>query len=230
MNHERYLDILVDNKLFKGIDRKSISSIIDKLDVSISKYDKKDFIAIEGDYLKGVGVVIKGGVLINKTNEAGTSNVVAKFKEGDIFGELASFGKLKKWPASVIASFNDTVIMFIEPSSIVRLYHNNMKESMQLIENLLALISSKAIILNRKLEYMSLKSMRSKIAKYLLSNKNSGNNFNVNLNRGEMASFLGVSRSSMSRELSRMKKDNIIDYYKQSFKITDIEKLKDCLQ
>jgi len=44
-----------------------------------------------------------------------------------------------------------------------------------------------------------------------------------------MADYLNVSRTSMCRELARMKDEGLIDYYGHSFKILDRERLVECL-
>jgi CRP-like cAMP-binding protein len=73
--------------------------------------------------------------------------------------------------------------------------------------------------------------MREKIASFLIKEgKNKGTSiFNIVLNRTEMADYLNVSRTSMCRELARMKDEGLIDYYGRSFKIIDRERLVECL-
>ncbi len=88
------------------------------------------------------------------------------------------------------------------------------------------------MILNYKLELLTLKGMREKLASYLLkaSLENGSNTFQIPLNRTELADFLNVSRTSMCRELTRMKNDGLIDLYGRSFKILDKERLAQCLE
>jgi len=73
--------------------------------------------------------------------------------------------------------------------------------------------------------------MREKIAAYLLNESKDKNslNFQVVPNRNELAQYLNVSRTSMCRELARMKEEEILDYYQNSFKILSVEALKECL-
>ena len=74
--------------------------------------------------------------------------------------------------------------------------------------------------------------MREKLALYLLeeAKRNKSMAFNITLSRNDLAEYLNVSRSAMSRELSRMKEDGLIDYYKNSFKIINEEALKSFLR
>ena len=86
--------------------------------------------------------------------------------------------------------------------------------------------------LNWKLELLTLKGMREKLASYLLktSLEKGSNTFQIPLNRTELADFLNVSRTSMCRELTRMKNEGLIDLYGRSFKILNKERLAECLE
>lgn len=96
---------------------------------------------------------------------------------------------------------------------------------------MMVVLGEKNIDLNWKLELLTLKGMREKLASYLVkaSFENSSYTFQIPLNRTELADFLNVSRTSMCRELTRMKNDGLIDFYGRSFRILDKEGLIDCL-
>jgi CRP-like cAMP-binding protein len=100
-----------------------------------------------------------------------------------------------------------------------------------LIQNMLRIISEKALILNRKVEYLTIGSIREKISKFLLEQfKVTGKTtFTLPMNRKELADFLNVSRPSLSREMSRMRDEGIIDFHMATVKIIDLEKLKKLL-
>ena len=85
--------------------------------------------------------------------------------------------------------------------------------------------------MNSKIELLMLKGMREKLATYLIHEfqKNHNRSFDIVLNRNELAEYLNVSRTAMSRELGRMKDEGLLDYYQNSFKILDLDGLKDCL-
>ena len=97
---------------------------------------------------------------------------------------------------------------------------------------MMVVLGEKNIGLNRKIELLTLKGMREKIASYLLSeaNETEGKIFQIMLNRTEMSNYLNVSRTSMCRELTRMKDEGLIDFYGRSFKILDRERLAKCLE
>lgn len=94
------------------------------------------------------------------------------------------------------------------------------------------LILSLIIIFLGWIELLTLKGMREKIASFLMneSNERGSNMFQIMLNRTELSDYLNVSRTSMCRELARMKDEGLIDYYGNSFKVIDKERLGECLE
>ena len=89
------------------------------------------------------------------------------------------------------------------------------------------LLGEKNYILNHKIDLLVIKGIKEKLAAFLLNmQKESGNKqFTINMNRNELAEYLNVSRPSMSRDLSSLKAEGIIDYHKNTFRILDEEKL-----
>ena len=193
----------------------------------ITSYKKKEYVTIAENRFTGIGIVLEGEVIVTKENAAGNRVIMAKLKEGDIFGEMMAFSGYDKWAATVVASTDCTVI-FLPPEKIVGNCSNICRGHKLLIQNMLSLISKKALGLNRKVEYLVIKSIRRKISVYLLEqyNKTGRFTFIVPLKRNELAEFLNVSRPSLSREIIKMKEEGIIDFYRSTFKIIDIEGLK----
>lgn len=223
-----YESLINNVELFNNISMEQFSDLLICLDPKYYNYSKGENITIEGETYKGIGIILSGEVMITKENAAGNRMILNKFKKNKIFGEMIAFSNIKQWPATVIAA-EDSSIMYIEPEKLVNnccskacISHST------LVLNMLKLISRRALMLNRKVEYLTIKSMREKICTYLIEqyNKTGKTTFMIPLNRNELADFLNVSRPSMSREISKMKEEGIVDYYKSSFKILDIELLK----
>lgn len=84
------------------------------------------------------------------------------------------------------------------------------------------------MMLNKKVEYLTIKSMRGKISTYLLEQYSREGDVTITmpLNRNQLSDFLNVSRPSMSREMSKMRDEGIIVFHLNEVKIMDIESLK----
>lgn len=83
-------------------------------------------------------------------------------------------------------------------------------------------------MLNRKVNYLMIKSLRSRICALLLEyhQKEGRDIFTLPMNRNGMADFLNVSRPSMSRELRRLQEEGVIEYHLATFRILDSSALK----
>jgi CRP-like cAMP-binding protein len=197
------------------------------LNPRILNYEKNASIALAGDHFDGIGIVIEGELIIAKENLAGDRTVMTILKPGDMFGEMVSFSEKKEWPASVVAQ-SDAQIIFVSPEKVITMCDKMCDSHRQLIENLLIIMSKKALMLNRKVEYLSIRTLRGKLCAYLLEHQKikQQNIFTLPMNRDELADFFNVARPSVSRELSKMKEEGLIDFHKSSFKILDYDRIK----
>lgn len=86
---------------------------------------------------------------------------------------------------------------------------------------MLKILAQKNIFLNNKIEHLSKRTIRDKLLSYLKeeSRKNNLKEFNISFNRSELADYLFIDRSAMSRELGRMKDDGLIEFNKNRFKL-----------
>jgi CRP-like cAMP-binding protein len=222
------IDILVSVNLFEGINDSELIHVLNCLGPRIKSYSKGEFITMEGDLFNGIGIVVSGQVKMTQTNEAGERIILAQAGPGGVFGEMIAFSNRDSWVATVIAD-SSCQIMFLKPDAIVGQCAKVCTGHKQLMLNMLKIVSNKALMMNRKVKYLSIKSMRGKLSKFLLEESSQSNKttFDIRYKRSELAEFLQVSRPSMSRELSRMKDEGLIDFYKESFQILNFEALQD---
>ncbi len=96
------------------------------------------------------------------------------------------------------------------------------------LNNFMQLLSSKILLLNRKIKELSFETLRQKISNYLLSQYEIQNTLALILpmSRKNLAEHLGVQRPSLSREFVNMKNDGLIDFNKNLVQIKDLEALK----
>ncbi len=182
---------------------------------------------MEGTDFIGIGLLQSGSAMISKENFAGERTMMGVIKEGELFGEMAAFSGDGKWPATVTA-LEKCSVLFLPKSAFSQHCASICNGHSTMIRNMLHILSQKAMLLNRKVEYLTIKSLRGKITRYLLEqHKKSGMlTFNIPLGRNDLAEFFGVSRPSLSRELGRMREEGLIDLYKATIKLLDLERLK----
>ncbi|GAB6154378.1 Crp/Fnr family transcriptional regulator [Desulfosporosinus burensis] len=224
---EKYLDKVSQVSLFQGIERDAILAMLNCLKPKVCCYKRSDYIVTGGDPYESVGIVLKGTATVSKENAAGNRIVMTLLKQGDIFGELVAFSSQMIWPATVQAH-EACEVLFLPRGKIVGECDKMCSWHRILIQNFLRIISERAMMLNKKVEYLTIKSMRGKICTYLLEQykKTGDKNIILPLNRNELSDFLNVSRPSMSREMCKMRDEGVIDFYLTEFKILDLEALK----
>lgn len=225
---DKVLSALLGTALFKNIDSVGLSNMLNCLNPRISKYKKSENIANNGDPFYGIGIVIEGEIVVAKESIAGNRTIMTVLKKGDMFGEMISFTEKKVWPVTV-TSQSDSEVVFISPEKVITQCEKMCEAHQRLIENLLRIMSKKALMLSRKLDYLSIKSLRGKLCAYLIEqNKAQGGIiFTLPMNRDELSDFFNVARPSISRELGKMKEDGLIDFHKASFKIMDLDRMRD---
>lgn len=227
---EQYLTSLKKTPLFNGIDEDELLTMIKCINPKIVSYKKNDYIALAGEKFNSLGIIAEGEASISMENAAGNRIMMAILKAGDMFGEMIVFSKLSAWPANVQAQEPCTVF-FLQREKIIGQCEKMCSWHRTLIQNMLVIISERALMLNKKLEYLSIKSIRGKLSKFLLeeSKKAGSATFMLPMNRNELADFLNVSRPSMSREMCLMRDEEIIDFHLSSIKILNANALKSFL-
>lgn len=230
-NMEKYYPVLKRCALFYGIEETSLESLIKCMNAQIRKFGPEDYVFLSGDEINYVGVILTGAVEIIKENLAGNKHILAILGGSHMFGEGIVCTAARISPVTVRVK-EDSEIMFIPYERVIKSCGNSCTFHIQLIQNMMVVLGEKNVSLNRKMELLIMKGMREKLASYLLSEsvKNEGSIFQIIMNRNELADYLNVSRTSMCRELARMKEEGLIDYYGNSFKLLDKKLMSKCLE
>lgn len=213
--------------LMRGLDERQINDLMRCFGTDVRWYERGAMIAIDGQPQHQIGLMLSGRVQTALEEEDGSRLLIGFFGPGDLFGEVAALSGQPVWSHSVQA---------VEPSEILlipvdRLLHPCAcfcPAHQRFTENLIAVLANKAMDLNRRLRFLRIKGMRAKLAAYLLeeARQAGARTFLIPLNREELSEYLNVARPSMSRELGRMRDDGLIDFYRSSFTLSDVEALR----
>ncbi|MHB1346730.1 MAG: Crp/Fnr family transcriptional regulator [Candidatus Humimicrobiaceae bacterium] len=228
---EKYYHTISNSLLFGNLDQDTLPSMLECLDPRLKNYRKNDYIFNSGDSFMGIGIILEGMAAVLNEKASGDRVVITTLRPGDVFGEMIAFSELTKWP-NTIQAFAKCKVLLLPKARIIGECSKVCPWHRTLIENFLKLLSQKALLLNKKVEYLSIKGIREKVSTYLYEQYRITGRSSIvlNLNRNELADFLSVSRPSMSRELCRMKEEKIIDFHLKSFKILDLKALKSLTQ
>lgn len=224
---EKWMKVFSRCELFRGITPAELNIILRCLNPKVRSFEKNELVAVSGEKIGGLGIVLFGEVVVTKENAAGNRVILGVDGPGEMFGEMALFSGDGVWPVTVIARGACTV-MFLPAGKIVGSCERSCGSHRQLITNMLRLVSDEGLTLHRKVEYLAIKSMRGKISAFLLEQfeKAGRTTFVMPLKRNELADFLNVSRPSLSREMCRLRDEGIIDFHRDSIKIKEVDNLR----
>lgn len=216
----RYIEIIEKSVIFKGLTADEIEKAVEFFDAKEIKLKKGEYIYHSDDSIKKIGLVLDGSVRIEKEDYYGNSTIMTSVSKGDIFGEVYSCCHKGASGVSVVAE-SETKVLMLDTSRIFMC--NSSKETFyyKIMHNLINVLASKAYMLNLKIGYICKRTTREKLMSFLSqqAEEKKSNGFYINFNRQELADFLCVDRSAMSNELSKMKKEGIIEYNKNYFKL-----------
>lgn len=217
---EEYLDILSQCPLFAGISRQELGLMLNGLGGKITGIAKGNPVFLEGDPAEFVGVVLSGKVQIVRTDYYGNRSVLTVVSPGGLFGEAFACAGVETLPVSVIALQNSTVLL-LDCKRVLTGCSNACPFHSRLVRNLLQGIAQKNLILTRKIRCMSQTATQEKLMEFLLEQaKQQGSaEFVIPYDRQSLADYLGVERSAMSAEISKLKKAGRIDCSGSRFRI-----------
>ena len=230
-NMEKYYPVIKKCVLFQKITEKDLPLLLKCLNAQIKGFQEEEYIFFAGDEVHTVGIVLSGVIEIMKESLAGNKHIIAFLEPADMFAEGIVCTAQHISPVTVRVN-KEAMILFVPYEKVINTCGNSCKFHIDLIQNMMMVLGEKNVKLNQKLELLTLKGMREKIASYLLreSLERKSNMFQIVLNRTELADYLNVSRTAMSRELARMKEEGLIDFYGNSFKLINKGSLTECLE
>lgn len=215
---------LRETLLFRDIDQKEVEEIIDSMHLSVKSYKTGECIANEEDRCEQLGIVVEGMIELKKIFSSGKSLTLTQMGPGNVFGEALVFSKHAVYPATIEA-LKACKIVFISKEQMIQisLGHETV------LRNFMTVLSEKILMLNRKITFLNMDSLKQKLAYYFLSlySKQGSVMINLPVNRKQLSELMGVQRPSLSREFMRLKEDGIIDYDKNTVKIVSLEMLEE---
>ncbi len=223
---KEYTHILSRSTLFSGMSENDIITLTEYLGAFTKDYKKGQYVHHAGENVTRCGIILSGQLQAQNISYDGHINVSAVHHPSDVFGDVLMSSETAKSPVDVVA-VKDTKVLFI-PFSRIMTDGAGISGLHRLRMNLLNEISGKYFSLRKKISYLSAQGVREKIILFLYDRRDlhGQDSFSVGMSREQMANLLGVNRSALSRELSRMKDEGLIDFERDRFRIINIEDIR----
>lgn len=213
-----YFDVFRKCPLFNHISDESLPKVLSCLGAKQISCNKGETIFAEGDTAKYIGIVLRGSVQLVRVDYYGNRSILTSIEPPQLFGEAFACAELASLPIDAVAA-EDAEIILIDAAKISAQCTNICTFHRQLILNLLNIVSKKNIVLHQKIEITSRRSTREKLMAYLLmqAKKAHSNTFSIPYDRQELADYLGVERSGLSAEISKLRNEKVIECRKSTF-------------
>ncbi len=220
---KKYFDILRKCALFNDISDEDMMPLLKCLAIKVEQFDKKHTIISEGIPAKYIGIVLSGTAQVICSDYNGNRSIVNDIQPSEVFGEAFCCAEETSIPVSIIAIEYSEIAM-IECSKIMNPCPHICGFHQQLIFNIMKDLAKKNMMFLKKIEVISKRSTRDKLMTYLNleSQKHDSNSFEIPFNRQELADYLEVDRSGLSVEISKLKKEGLINAEKNKFTLYPI--------
>lgn len=213
-----YLDVLTGSALFANIARSDAAAMMECLGGSAAHYKSGETILREGEAADRLGLVLTGRAQVTRTDYDGNRSVLTDVGPGEMFAEAFAFADVSRMPVDVTA-VEPTDVLLLDAHRITHTCTNACEFHNRLILNLLGVVASKNLAMNRKLEITSRRTTREKLLTYLeMQAKAHGSAvFIIPFDRQALADYLEVDRSGLSAEIGKLRREGVLESEKNRF-------------
>ncbi len=212
------LSFLKQTALFRGIEDEALETLLGCLNAREKHYDKGSTICRAGDTTHEIGLVESGSVNSIVNFYWGDSHIFDHMETGEIFGETYAALPGRELLADVVAA-EDCTIVFFDMDKLLHTCESACSCHNQIIRNLMQISAAKNLGLSERMMHTASRSIRERLLSYLSqqAQEKGSASFAIPFSRQQLADYLGVDRSALSNELSKMGRDGLIRYHKNEF-------------
>ncbi len=202
------------------------TNCLQQFNYQIKKYKKGEVIVYAQDQVIQQLILLNGKIKNEMSDFNGKTIKITDMVSPKILAPGFIFGNVNHYPVSIFAK-SECEIMVISKEFFISTLLNNR----QLQLNFFIIISNQTQFLTRKINFLSLKTLKSKIAFFLLNKFKQQKKSTIILpqSQTQMADLFGVTRPSLSRSLNDMVHDSIIKIEGRKIMILNLEELKSYL-
>lgn len=211
---------LSETKLFGGIKAEEIKDALDCLSAYEKSFKKGEIIYRTGQTVTDMGLVEEGSVNITVNLYWGSSIILGNIEKGKIFAETYAAVSGKEMLCDAVAA-EDCRVLFINVGKLLNVCKSTCGFHQKIIHNLLRISAMKNLNLSSRMLHTAPKTIRGRLISYFsqMAAETGSREFTIPFSRQELADYIGVDRSALSAELSKMQKDGILTYRKNEFKL-----------
>ena len=206
---KNYLPLMQLIDLIKSISPEEIEVFLNEGSFKTIEYHKNNIVHYVGEKCSTLEIILSGKVVIERIDESGNLMTIAEFFSGDILGGNLMFSKKPYYPMTVTAK-EPTVILEINKNRLFKLFSDNH----DFLERYLEYVADHTVILGDRIKHYVNRTIRESITSYLEyeHKRQNSNTINLNMSKKALAEKIGVQRTSLSRELAKMRQEGLIEF------------------
>lgn len=206
---KKYLEFMPQIDLIKSIKPEEIESYLSEGSCNITEYGKNNIVHFVGEVCSKLEIILSGKVVIERIDESGNLMTIADFYGGDVLGGNLMFSKNPYYPMTVTAK-HTTLILEINKTRLFQLFSDNH----DFLKSYLEYVSDHTVILGDRIKHYVNRTIRESITSYLdyEHKKQNSNIIKLSMTKKALAERIGVQRTSLSRELAKMREDGLIEF------------------
>lgn len=218
-------DVLSKSPVFKGINSYDLENLFSNIFYKKKKFSKENMVALSDEECKNLIIVISGSVRGEMIDFSGKVVKIEDIEAPRPIALAFLFGMNNRYPVNVVAN-DECELVFIPKESVVDLLQSNVI----VLNNFLNSVSSRTQFLSDKIKFLTFKTIKAKIAHFILKQAKDNNTVTLNKTQQQLADLFGVARPSLARSLSEMEKDGLISVDRKVIEILDKRELIDLMQ
>ena len=206
--------------LFQGMTEAEITEALHVLEAHEKRYEKGEILLTAGSVTERMGLVLEGSVTIESNDIWGNRTIISHVARGQVFAE--TYALLGNEPMLVDVTANeDCLVLFLGAGGMPMRADTPRPWAWKYVTNLLFLSAHKNRLLSGRSFHTAPKTIRGRVMAYLnsVSLQQRSHEFDIPFDRQQLADYLNLERSALSKELGKMQRDGLIACRKNHFTV-----------
>lgn len=218
-------EVLKASPIFKGLEIEEINSLINNCSHQIKQFSSKEVLAYSGEKVEKAMIVLEGKLQGEMVDFGGNSLKIEEIEPPQMVAAAFLFGPQSVFPVN-LSALSEGKMLIIYKNDFTKLLSSDQR----VLRNYLNIVSGKAQFLSEKITFLSFKTIKEKIAYYLLQNYKTDNQIVIiNISQTGLAEMLGVARPSLARTIGEMESDQLIRWERNQVSIVNLKSLQTIL-
>ena len=215
-------EILKLSPLFLGLNVQEITFLLNKVQHQIKHFSNNEVLAFSGDRIERAMILLEGKLKGEMVDYSGTSLKIEVLDPPQMVAPAFLFGPQSIFPVN-LSALSDGKLLIIYKKDFTLLLSNDLR----VLTNYLNIVSGKAQFFSHRIALLSYKTIKEKIASYLINHLNpESSSLIMNQSQKGLAEMFGVARPSLARTIRNMEEDEIIRWERNRVIILNLQSLQ----